>query len=219
MKKFEYQVLAQQVYQALRGMILTGELKPNEKLAQEELARKLGVSRTPILSAFSRLERDMLVVSIPRRGVFVKQFALHELLDIYDIRLRLEPLGARHAAERANEDQKERLAELVEAFGEAVKRGDVRRIKDADHSFHTEVMRLSGNQVLYEMIATFNILLIANVKGLQKDPHKSSAEHQMLLAAIRGNDPDEAEHIMYEHISESRNAIRNEIAIESRAEG
>ncbi|HUX12074.1 MAG TPA: GntR family transcriptional regulator [Spirochaetia bacterium] len=218
MKKIEYQVLAQQAYQAVRGMILTGELKPNEKLVQEDLARELGISRTPILAAFSRLERDMLVVSIPRRGVFVKQFSLPELLNIYDIRLRLEPLGARHAAEHAAPAEVETLSQLATEFVAAVAEGDFRRIKDADHSFHLEVMRLSGNQILYEMIATFNILLIANLKGFQKDPHKSGTEHQMLVAAIRGNDPDEAERVMYEHISESRNAIRGRIAEESHKE-
>ncbi|TVR06400.1 MAG: GntR family transcriptional regulator, partial [Spirochaetaceae bacterium] len=95
MYKVEYEDLAQRVYKLLKQMILQGELCSGQRLPQDELAERLGVSRTPLLSAFSKLEREMLVETVPRRGSFVRAYSSEELLNIYDIRLRLEPLGAR----------------------------------------------------------------------------------------------------------------------------
>ena len=98
MYKVDYEDLSQQVYKTLKEMILTGRLSSGEKLRQDSLAEELGVSRTPLLSAFSKLEREMLVEIVPRRGAFVKKYSYEELIHVYDIRVRLEPLGAAEAA-------------------------------------------------------------------------------------------------------------------------
>ncbi|HKJ84610.1 MAG TPA: GntR family transcriptional regulator, partial [Spirochaetia bacterium] len=74
--RVDYEDLSGQVYRMLKHMILVGELKTGEKLRQDDLAERLGVSRTPLLSAFSKLEKEMLVELIPRRGAFVKQYDL-----------------------------------------------------------------------------------------------------------------------------------------------
>ena len=207
MHKLEYEDLQQKVYKAIKEMMLTGELKANQKLAQETLARRLGVSRTPILAAFSKLEKDMLVVNRPRRGVFVRQFTIGELVDIYDIRLRLEPLGARQAASHACEENARELRELSRRFAAAVEASEVETIKEADYSLHMEIMRQSESAFLYEMISTFNILLIANLKGLQKNPGKSNVEHRSIVDAIVAGKAAQAEELMYEHILESRNVL------------
>ena len=114
MYKVEYEDLAQRVHKLLKQMILQGELKSGQRLPQDELAEQLGVSRTPLLSAFSKLEREMLVETISRRGSFVRSFSTKELLDIYDIRLRLEPLGARGATLQATESEIDELEALTE---------------------------------------------------------------------------------------------------------
>jgi len=208
MHKLEYEDLQQKVYKAIKNMMLKGELKVNQKLAQENLARRLGVSRTPILAAFSKLEKDMLVVNLPRRGVFVRQFTIGELVDIYDIRVRLEPLGALQAASHTSEENARRLWELSKRFAAAVEASEVETIKEADYSLHMEIMRQSESAFLYEMISTFNILLIANLKGLQKNPGKSDAEHRSIIDAIVAGNSTKAEELMYEHILESRNVLR-----------
>lgn len=208
MKKLEYEDLQERTYRALKEMMLKGELRANEKLKQEELARRLGVSRTPLLRAFSKLEKDMFVVSIPRRGIFVRQFSAAELLNIFDIRLRLEPLGALQAAERSSSKNLENLETRYRTFSEAVDRNDIKTIKTADYDFHMEIMRQSGNELLVDILSTFNIILISNIEGLHKPAEKSRTEHAQLLEAIRGRATDEAEKVMYEHILEARNSLR-----------
>ncbi len=208
MQKLQYEDLQQKVYREIKEMMLKGELRANQKLAQETLAQQLGVSRTPILAAFSKLEKDMLVVNIPRRGVFVRQFGLAELIDIYDIRVRLEPLGALQAAAHTCPGNARELENRARSFALAVDASDIVQIKEADYSLHMEIMRQSESTFLYDMMSTFNILLIANLKGLQKDPRKSSSEHQAIVEAINAGNGSKAEQLMYEHILESRNVLQ-----------
>ena len=101
--------LPETVYETIKEMILKNQLRSGEKLSQEKLAARLGVSRTPLLAAFSKLEKEMLVELVPRRGAFVKKLSKKEFEDLYDLRMRLEPLGAFEAANRRSDAQ---LAEL-----------------------------------------------------------------------------------------------------------
>jgi DNA-binding GntR family transcriptional regulator len=84
--KTVYDDLGTKVYEILKEMIVKGELKPGQKLIQENLAEILGVSRTPLLQALSKLSKDHYIITVPRRGSFVKEFSNQENLDIFDIR-------------------------------------------------------------------------------------------------------------------------------------
>ncbi len=221
-KKLDYEDLQERTYRAIKELMLKGELRANEKLRQEALAKRLGVSRTPLLRAFSKLEKDLFVVSVPRRGVYVRQFTTEELINIYDIRLRLEPLGALQAAERSTPEAMRQLEERARAFAEAIAANDVENIRAVDYELHMEVMRQSGNALLVDILSSFNIILISNIKGLQKAPEKSLAEHALLLQAIGRRDAAEAERIMYDHILEARENLRRAAtagAVESGIEG
>ena len=207
MHKVEYDDLSQRVYKVLKQMILDGDLKSGERLAQDELAQRLGVSRTPLLSAFAKLEREMLVRTIPRRGRYVRAFTRSELLDVYDIRLRLEPLGARGAAAHGTAEQIERLDALTEQYRQLVADHDADRVKRHDFEFHMLIMEMSGNTFLSSIVASSNIILIANVQGLIKSAEESLAEHRRLVDAIRAHDDASAEELMYHHLFSSRTAL------------
>jgi DNA-binding GntR family transcriptional regulator len=185
-------------------MIINGELRSGQKLVQEELAERLGVSRTPLLSAFSKLEQENLVETFPRRGAFVRRYTHKELIDIYDIRCRLEPLGARDAAQNASGEELAGLRLLLAAFDAAVASGDQLALKRTDYDFHMEMLRCCGNRFLFDMLATFNIIIISNTKGLLKPAERSDRDHHALLEALEARDQDRAEKIMYDHVNDSR---------------
>jgi DNA-binding GntR family transcriptional regulator len=208
MYKVEHEDLAQRVHKTLKGMILNGELKSGRRLAQDELAEQLGVSRTPLLSAFSKLEREMLVTTIPRRGAFVRTYSHQELLDIYDIRLRLEPLGARNATERATDEEIEELQRVTGIYEETVSHADPGAVKEEDYRFHLLLMKMSRNEFLHNIISSNNIILIANIQGLLKDPADSLAQHRTIVDAVRSRDPDAAEECMYHHLFTSRTNLK-----------
>lgn len=211
MYKVDYQDLSQQVYETLRRMILTGRLRPGAKLLQDELATELGVSRTPILSAFSKLEKELLVEVVPRKGAFVKRYTLQELIHVYDIRIRLEPLGAREAAVNATDDEIKELWEHCRQFDEIVAAGgDDPKIED--YFFHMRIMRMSRNELLYNIISSYNIIVVANFYGFFKDPRTSSVEHGKIVRAIAARDEKRALRAMYQHIASSRTHLMSHIS-------
>ena len=219
----EYEDLAEKVYRSIKTMILEGELEPGEKLRQEELALRLGVSRTPLAAAFSKLEKEMLVELLPRRGARVRALSSRELLDLYDIRIRLEPLGAYEAAQAVAGDRpapgggvegKARLEGVLAAYRMAVATESPLAIKRADYDFHQAIVELSGNEILQRLIRSSNIVFISNQRGLFKDARTSLAEHEALFAAIAGGEAERAEAVMEEHLSGARSNLTARAALE-----
>lgn len=208
--RVDYEDLSGQVYRMLKHMILVGELKTGEKLRQDELAERLGTSRTPLLSAFSKLEKEMLVELVPRRGAFVKKYELEELVDIYEIRLRLEPYGAAEAARNGTDEQIAELMEMHRIFTELAGKGDP-GVKEIDYEFHMKITELSGNQLLNNIISSYSIIPIANFYGFFKEPATSASEHDVLCDAIRRRDVRGARREMFVHIDSSLRHLREHI--------
>jgi GntR family transcriptional regulator of vanillate catabolism len=205
--------LPEQVYQRIKEMILEGELSAGQKLVQEDLAAQLGVSRTPLLTAFRKLEKEMLVQLIPRRGAFVRENTDDDLLHIFDIRLKIEPLAARDATAAMTDEGLSIIIEKHDRFAEAVEAGDRIRYRRADYNFHYAIMEQSGNPFIPLMLSSVNLISISNVSGLVTDPKVSLEGHQSILAAIKSRNPDAAEEAMAYHLNLSRNTLlkhRNE---------
>jgi DNA-binding GntR family transcriptional regulator len=145
----------------------------------------------------------MLVELVPRRGAFVKKYELPELVDIYEIRVRLEPLGAAEAARSASDEKIAELIELCSRFSDLVDREDP-SVKEIDYEFHMKIMELSGNQLLYNIISSYSIIPIANFYGFFKEPTTSAKEHEVLCDAIRRRDVRAARAAMFAHVDSSR---------------
>ena len=208
MYKVKHVDLSEKVYHILKNMILNDELKSGEKLNQEKLAQKLGVSRTPLLSAFSKLEKDILVEIIPRRGAFVKKLNYKEFLELYDIRARLEPLGAYEAAKHATVYEIKRLSKILDNFKRNISQSSSKHLSKIDYDFHMTIMKMSKNNLLFKMISSFNIIILSNLEGLLKDPHQSLEEHIKMYNAIKEHNADLAEKIMFSHIIDSKGRIK-----------
>src|SRR3954470_7782687 len=101
------------VSEELREAILSGEFGPGQRLRTASLAKRFGSSRTPVREALVHLEGEGLVDIEPRRGALVRPFASADLIDLYEVRVLLEPAAAARAALRADAGQLERLAALV----------------------------------------------------------------------------------------------------------
>jgi len=203
--------LSEKVYYALKNMILNNELKSGEKLNQEKLAQKLGVSRTPLLSAFSKLEKEILVEIIPRRGAFVKKLNYNEFLELYDIRARLEPLGAYEAAKNTTTHEIKRLSKILDDFKKNITKYSSNNIVKIDYDFHMAIMKMSKNNFLFKMISSYNIILLSNLEGLLKDPHQSLEEHITIYNAIKEHNADLADKMMFSHLIDSKGRIKEKI--------
>ena len=139
-KDDEYLPLRDVVFNTLRQEILTGKLKPGERLMEIHLANKLGVSRTPIREAIRKLELEGLVIMIPRRGAEVAQITLKSLKDVMEVRRALDVLAIELACERMGQEALDSLYRACENFKAAVRTGDTRMLAEADVAFHDRIV-------------------------------------------------------------------------------
>lgn len=209
--KVETADLVEKVYSTIKEMILKGELVPGQKLVQEDMAAQLGVSRTPILSAFSKLEKEWLVKSIPRRGFYIYEMSPEEKLNLFDIRLRLESLGAFKAAELGSEEEKRKLASMVGSLSKEDFQEDPTAFNEHDYEFHRQIMAMSRNPMLSTMISSYNIVSLSNQDDTSIDYEKSIDGHKKISEAIIEGNPGKAEKLMKEHIQKGLNRIKGSI--------
>ncbi|MEM5947670.1 GntR family transcriptional regulator [Spirochaetia bacterium 38H-sp] len=209
MFKIEYQHLTMQVYNAVKTMIVQDVLHPGQKIVQEEIAQQLGVSRTPLLSALSKLEQEGLIETIPRRGAFVKKYSTKELINLYNIRIRLETLGAKEAAKNADKEHIKILETYLKSFDKAIKEKNSTAYRETDYQFHLAIMEASGNSFLHSMVASSNVILICNVKGILKPLEQSYKEHVDIVNAIKTGDEKKAEELMAFHLEDSKSHINS----------
>lgn len=195
-----YDDLGTKAYKRIKEMIVSGELKPGQKLLQEEMANLLGVSRTPLLQAIGKLERENLVLTIPRRGSHVRHFSEQEFLDVFDIRGQLEPMGAYQAAKHIDDDGLELLANLIECQRRAASHNKAHELHEADKEFHLAIMRSSGNHFLHDILRAYANAL-CDSERLLKSPQQRIDEHENILSALREHDPLSARELMYYHIN------------------
>ena len=144
--------LEEQVYRALEEQIISGERAPGAALPEMSVAEQLGVSRTPVRTALSRLADEGLVELIPHKGARVVGISREDLIATYKIRMRLEGLAARMATERMTEEQAEEMRRFVELSDYYAAHGDADRLKDMDTEFHSLIYRASGSRMLTRIL-------------------------------------------------------------------
>jgi DNA-binding GntR family transcriptional regulator len=213
MAKIEHVDLGLRVYDALKGMILSGELAPGQRITQMKLAEEIGVSRTPLLKALQILEHELLVESIPRRGMFVKEMKHEEIIDAFDCREGLEGIAARLAAERITDSQLRKLEKLFAPFKD---QSDI-SVKDygrADQQFHKLLIQFSGNHILPRIEMIGNIHIISYNRGLIRPPKETLSEHYAIISAIASHDSDLAERHARAHLRKSRDLLASSLASE-----
>lgn len=132
------------VIDSLREAILTGRYRPGERLVQDELADAFGISRIPLREALRRLEGEGLVLMSPNRGAIVRPLGPKDVVDLYDLRLALESLALRRAAERYA-DLREATQQRSEEAMHAIAAGDLTTLFHLDRDYHAELAAASDN--------------------------------------------------------------------------
>lgn len=192
-----------QVYRALRAAIVAGELHPGRQLSENELADRLGVSRTPIREALVRLRDDRLVEIVPQLGTFVSHISTGAVADAQFIREALECSAVRLAAERADRSDVAALAGLITRQEEVRDAHDLDRFYVLDDELHGALCELSGHGVAWTLSQRANghlnrvrRLSLAQPRYLDE----MVAEHTLVVDAVRRGDPDAAEAALRHHL-------------------
>ncbi len=195
--------LEEKVYLSLEEQIISQKLRPGEAVTEMKLSRELGVSRTPVREALQRLDREGLIKLIPNKGAVVLGISEQDLIDIYKIRMRLEGLAARIAAEKRESSLCRELGDNIDLTGFYMAKGDIEKVKNLDSEFHDIIYRSCESRMLgktlselHRYIASYRKLSLA-VSG--RIDH-SLAEHKEIYEAISGGNADEADALMSEHV-------------------
>ncbi|MFY0628428.1 MAG: GntR family transcriptional regulator [Reichenbachiella sp.] len=204
----EHLELVDRVYKEVKKMIFDQELKQDQKIIQEKLAAQLGVSRSPLIKALQKLESEMLVVSIPRRGMFVKSIDIEELIDVFECRAVLEGLSARLTTRLITKSQLQQLKDCFKPFiGKKNINSDEYAI--ADRNFHAFILEWSGNKVIPQLEMLSNVHLKAFQAGLLRKPEETLKEHLAIIDAMEKGDEQKAELEMRSNIEMSLIAFRS----------
>ena len=202
--------LREVVYLSLRKAILKEQLKPGERLMENTLAAKLGVSRTPVREAIRMLSDEGLVLLIPRRGAQVARISRKELNDVLEVRRSLEDLAIRKAALLIKEEDLAALEEAELAFRSAVKSGDLTTIAEADIAFHDVIYAAAGNRRLLTILSNLREQMYRFRLEYLKQVDIAATlvgEHAAIAAAVRERDPEKASKLLCAHIDNQRMVI------------
>jgi DNA-binding GntR family transcriptional regulator len=192
--------LTNDAYEGIKTMVIRGEIVPGERLNQKQLQDRFNVSRTPLMTALAKLHEEDILEIRPNRGVFVKQLEIKEILDIYKIRLQLEPLGVYEATRLITPENIEHLESILQRFEEVVKKNNQHDVVEIDILFHSEIMKLSTNDFLYRMLTNFDIIIMSNRVGLLNTFENSLNDHKILLDEMKKRNAEKAKETMYKHI-------------------
>lgn len=212
----EYLPLRDVVFQALRKAILTGELKPGERLMEIHLADELGVSRTPIREAIHKLELEGLVTMLPRRGAQVAEISERGLRDVLEVRRALDTFCAELASERITDEEKEALKRACEEFERATKTHDATVIAKSDVAFHDIIIKATGNERMVMMINNLAEQVYRYRFEYIKDESQHGRlieEHRALMNAIISGDAKAAYDAAREHIDNQEQSILSQISL------
>jgi DNA-binding GntR family transcriptional regulator len=199
--------LAVRVERAVAQWIFKGELSAGQKLTEQEVVERLGVSRGPIREAFRALADVGLLQIEQNRGAFVRKIDLEEAIEIHDVYSALEELATRSAARRLSSAQIEELKSLVESMDAAAEVEDLDRFYALNLSFHQRLVEGSGNRRLLSIYnRLLNELHLFRRFGLMQrgEMQRSNHEHHQILEKIAAGNPDGAAEAMRSHTSERR---------------
>lgn len=188
--------------------IVQGMFKGGEKLNEAELSRALGVSRGLVREALRELETSGVLVSVPYRGTFVKEWTPRSVWELYTLRANLEEFAIELVVERATDADIEELAELVEGMRQAAREDDAAELVALDLRFHERLAEMTGHRMLVQHLQSLSgqtrVFIIAT--KAYYSPFASLEEaadsHCPILNALRARDPRLARDALHEHIEQ-----------------
>jgi len=193
----------ERAYEHLRDDILAGRYRNGESLTEARICQDLGVSRTPVREAFCQLELDGLVRMIPNKGAVVTGFGTHDMDDMFQIRMMVEGIAVRRAAEAMTDSELELLEAALLEEEEMTRRGDTEALQRVDSRFHEILFRGSGSRVLQTLLSALH-LHSRQARSLSLSSgtraRESLEEHRRILEALKRRDPVLAQQEMERHV-------------------
>jgi len=196
------------VYQAVKSMIVTCQLRPGERINVSELADTLEASRTPIREALYRLASEGLCEQTQSLGFVSQSFDAKRIFDLYEFRALVESGSVRMATERAKDHDIQLLVETARGREDARPHKSSKQLVDEDEEFHITIAGLSGNVQMVRSVANINDQ-IRYVRGIDREyrAQKTTHDHRLIAEAMMARDAQLASDLMRGHISKRMDQI------------
>ncbi len=202
--------LRRRIFSQIQNDILNGVYEPGDNLIETKLSEELGVSRTPVREALRQLELEGLVQSVPNKGVTVKGVSSEDIHDIYTIRMLIEGLAARWAAEKITPQELEELKEAVDLEEFYTMKHDYSRLLKLDTRFHDIIFKASKSMPLMHTLSTFHHYVQKARKISMSSPNRAMEvlnEHKAIMQAIIDKDAARAEMLTTEHVKNASESL------------
>lgn len=191
-------------YKTLREAILKGEYSPNQRLIEADLARSLGVSRTPLREALRLLENEGIVLHSRHRGWVVVSITADDIRQIFEIKFLLESYASGRAAELATDEERKELLDIVDRLADAEQRRDTRAWLKYDREYHDLIFACTRNERLKQTLHGLNdqwFRLRIGILGMTRRMEDSLDEHRKIAELIAAGDGDAAAEVTREHLT------------------
>lgn len=209
-KMDDYMPLRDVIFNTLRDAIVSGDLKPGERLMEVSLAEKMGVSRTPVREAVRRLEMEGLVTMTPRKGTHVAELSVKDIMDVLEVRAALDRLATELAASRTRPENIRQLESIHRQYIAYLQKENLQGAIKKDVEFHDAIYHASGNNKLIsvaanlrEQIYRFRVLYMKDFSNAED----VLTEHEQILQALTDKDPGRAGQLAQEHIEHQQQTI------------
>lgn len=200
-----YSSLSQAALDSIRDAILSGRLRPGQRILESLVAAELGISRAPVREAIRQLASEGLLECYPHRGTFVSEFSAQDAQEVYSLRAALEGLAASLVAEAPGKDTLAALQACVNAMEECADSDDVPGMIEADLRFHETLCHASNHQRLIAVWDSMSAQVRAFVSLSNRQyltPANLVARHKALLEAIRSQQAEKARQLLSNDILE-----------------
>ena len=207
--------LSARVYNQIKNLILCNEIMPGQKLHHQQLSERLGVSRTPIREALTRLVQEGYVSFLPNRGFTCKEIRMQEAEELYELREALEAFAVEKAIETVTDAALRQLRDKMNAYGRDVQNRFTRERLVYDQDVHLQIAQLTGNETLKNTLSHVfeRIVLKRRTDGLY-DPARGIAAHQehlRLLEAMERRDAAQAVAILRSHVQAGKKNVMGDL--------
>lgn len=196
-------LLGARAYRALWSGIVNGRIEPGVQLRPDTIAEELDISTTPVREALHRMEGDGLIVKLPYRGWFVREFTEQEVRELYEMRAALESFSVRLACERVTDDELAWLRKHQSVGEAALKTGDMDAYRIYNRDLHAAIMEAARNSYLTAAMGQLSLqsqVLMARTIRLVGRPSRAIEEHRELIELMEQRRDKAAQDLMERHI-------------------
>jgi len=207
--------LSARAYLEIKALILRNEIMPGQKLHHQELSERLGVSRTPVREALTRLVQEGYASLLPNRGFICKEIGMQEAEELYELREALEAFAVEKAVGRLDGSAVERLQKKMELYGNDTQKRFTRERLIYDQNIHLEIAAIASNETLKRTLGqVFERIIFKRKTDSLYDPARgviAHREHLRLLEAMHRRNVDEAVRIIRNHIQEGKTNVLSDL--------